>query len=212
MVYGLNSNKLKDKVEGHQSSYWKTIEDCFTNIHPFGARYKRAKAYSRADIHASEVPVINEAKSTKELKLCFKCGGPHFQSRYMKKSYLNNKSPNYKKTDHSHKLWQNYHNGGQFPTATISFQVSMQVKPGDDISSTVNMIKFFFSKIGEKYSLQKKSLIVLQDLQRDLILGQNWQFNYKTGCNWNIIGPECMTHYNNYLCTSIPSTVTKPIV
>ena len=37
------------------------------------------------------------------------------------------------------------------PTGTISFQVSKQVKPGDDISLTVNLIKDFLSKIGEVY-------------------------------------------------------------
>ena len=27
VVYGLNSNELKHKVDGHQSAYWNTIED-----------------------------------------------------------------------------------------------------------------------------------------------------------------------------------------
>ena len=35
--------------------------------------------------------------------------------------------------------------------------ISIHIKPGDDISSTVNMLKGFLSKVGEKYALQKKS-------------------------------------------------------
>ena len=61
------------------------------------------------------------------------------------------------KINNPHKSQQNYHNNCQFSTDTISFQVSKQVKSGDDISSTVNMIKSFLSKKGEKYTLQKKS-------------------------------------------------------
>ena len=45
VVYGLYSIKPKDKVAGHQSAYWKTIEDFFSNIHALGARYERAKGY-----------------------------------------------------------------------------------------------------------------------------------------------------------------------
>ena len=43
------------------------------------------------------------------------------------------------------------------------------------------------------------------------ILGLNWQSNYKIGCNWNINGHHYITH-NTYLCSSIPLTITKPIV
>ena len=56
-----------------------------------------------------------------------------------------------------HIPWQNYHNNGMFPTGTISFQASKQVKPGDDISSTVKMLKCFLSKLGNHYTLQVKS-------------------------------------------------------
>ena len=64
-------------------------------------------------------------------------------------------------------------------------------------------------ELGNKYFMDK--FIVLQDLRRDLILGLNWQFNYKIGCNWNINKHQYMTHNNCHLCTSIPSKVTKPI-
>ena len=46
MVYGINSNMLKDKVAGHQSVYWKTMGECYSNIHAFRTRYERAKGYS----------------------------------------------------------------------------------------------------------------------------------------------------------------------
>ena len=61
-----------------------------------------------------------------------------------------------KKIDNPHLSLQNYHNNDQFPTDTISFQVSKPVQPGDDISSTINTIKCFLSKIG-KNTLPKTS-------------------------------------------------------
>ena len=39
-------------------------------------------------------------------------------------------------------------------------------------------------RLGNKYSTDR--FVVLKDLQRNLILGLNWQSNYKIGCNWNI--------------------------
>ena len=91
MVYGLNPHKLKDKVVGHQSTNWRTMEDCFSNICAVSAGYKRAKDYSRAYFHTPEVP-INEFKSIKEAGPCFKCGRPYSQSRCTKsKRCLNEK-------------------------------------------------------------------------------------------------------------------------
>ena len=46
---------------------------------------------------------------------------------------------------------------GQFPTEIISFQASNQVKLGDDISSTVQMIKCFLSELGKNYTLQSSN-------------------------------------------------------
>ena len=51
-------------------------------------------------------------------------------------------------------------------------------------------------RLGNKYFINK--LMILQDLHRDLILGLNWQFNYKIGCIWNINEHQGMTHNNNY--------------
>ena len=64
--------------------------------------------------------------------------------------------------------------------------------------------------LGNKYFTGK--VIVLTELPRNLILGLNWHFNYKIGCNWNINGHQYMAHNSNYFCTSIPLKVTKPIV
>ena len=49
--------------------------------------------------------------------------------------------------------------------------------------------------------------IVLWNLWRDLILGLNWLFTYRIGCNWNINGYHYITHNNTYLCTSIPLSI-----
>ena len=61
------------------------------------------------------------------------------------------------KLDNSFKAWKNSHKNGQHLTAIISFQLSKQKKSGDTISLTVNAIKHFLSRIGEKYTLHKKS-------------------------------------------------------
>ena len=78
IVYGLNSTKLKDKVAGHQSAYWETMEDCFSDIHAFGNGYERAKGYSKVEFDAPGAQAVNEVKSSKEPGPCFKCDGPHF--------------------------------------------------------------------------------------------------------------------------------------
>ena len=97
-------------------------------------------------------------KLTEELGPRFKCGGPHFLSRCTNNERnANEKSQNYKKFDNSGISQHNHYINGQFPTGAISYQVSRQVKPGDDISLLVNIIKCFLIRIGEKYTLQKKS-------------------------------------------------------
>ena len=54
--------------------------------------------------------------------------------------------------------------------------------------------------------------IVLNDLWIYLILGLNWQANCKIVCNWNVNGHQYITHSNKYLCTSISSTESNPII
>ena len=46
MVSGQNVNKVKDNIVGHQSTYCRTVEDCFSNICVVGVGYERAKGYS----------------------------------------------------------------------------------------------------------------------------------------------------------------------
>ena len=53
-----------------------------------------------------------------------------------------------------HKPQQYYHDNGQFPTGTISFQAFKQVKPGGDISSAIKAIKCILSKLSKNYTLQ----------------------------------------------------------
>ena len=65
------------------------------------------------------------------------------------------------------------------------------------------------------FRLAKKQCIgrfmILQELCRNIILGLNWQCNYRIGCNWNINGQQYITHNTKFLYTSIPSSYTKPI-
>ena len=44
-----------------------------------------------------------------------------------------------------------------FSTGTLSFQESQQIRPGDNMSLSIDTIKCFIAKIQEKYSLKKKS-------------------------------------------------------
>ena len=48
VVYGINYRKLKNSIVGHWSVYWKSMEDCFWDIHAFSADYKRTKGFCRA--------------------------------------------------------------------------------------------------------------------------------------------------------------------
>ena len=83
VVYDLNSAKWKVKVVEYQSAYWNTMEDCFGDIHVFGAGYERAKGYSRADFDAPDALKL-VVESTKEPGTCFKCGELHFQNKSTK--------------------------------------------------------------------------------------------------------------------------------
>ena len=73
------------------------------------------------------------------------------------KANSNSQLWSYKKTNNSHKFHQNNCNSGQFPAGNLSFQASQQIKPGDHISLSVSIMKHFTGRIGEKYTLQKKS-------------------------------------------------------
>ena len=47
-------------------------------------------------------------------------------------------------------------------------------------------------KFGNKQFTNR--FITLQDLCRNIILGLNWQCNYRIGCNYNINGKQYITH------------------
>ena len=71
-----------------------------------------------------------------------------------------------------------------------------------------------FKSLPQKPNYQRfftDMFIYLQDLQRNLILGFNWQCNYRIGCNWNANGQQYITH-NNFLCTNTASSKTESII
>ena len=72
VVSGLNHRKLKDSLAEDWSLHWKSIEDCFRDIHHFDAGYKRAKGYCRADFNIQEASTIKKVNSTKDPELCFR--------------------------------------------------------------------------------------------------------------------------------------------
>ena len=64
-------------------------------------------------------------------------------------------------------------------------------------------------RLGNKQFMDR--LKILQDLYRNILLGLNWQCNYRIGCRWNVNGYQYITHNNNFLCTNISSSNTEPI-
>ena len=44
-----------------------------------------------------------------------------------------------------------------FPSGTLSFQASQEIRSGKDISLNINTTKFFLGKIGEQYNLKMKT-------------------------------------------------------
>ena len=65
-------------------------------------------------------------------------------------------------------------------------------------------------RLGNKQFMD--SFIVLQDLCRNIIVGLNWQCNYRIGCNWNVNGRQHITHDDKFLCTSTASSNKAPKV
>ena len=67
------------------------------------------------------------------------------------------------------------------------------------------------SRLGNKQFADR--FIVLQDLQRNLILGLNWQYNYRIGCNWNVSGQWYIAHNNFYAlaqhCQLPPKSISQ---
>ena len=54
--------------------------------------------------------------------------------------------------------------------------------------------------------------IILNNLQRDIILGLPWQHIYRIGCTWNREGKHFLTIKNNFLALSITPQVSKQLV
>ena len=84
VMNGVNCRKVKDSFAGHWSVHYRSMKDCFNDIHIFGVEYERAKGYCKADFDSPEVSTINKVKSTKDPGLCYRGGGTHFQNRCTK--------------------------------------------------------------------------------------------------------------------------------
>ena len=78
VLYGLNYRWLKDSAVVHQSVQWKTMEDCFRDIHNIGVGYKRPNNSCRAAFNTPEASMVTEVETLKEPDLCYKCAGPQF--------------------------------------------------------------------------------------------------------------------------------------
>ena len=82
VVYGkilINWKTKKQDTKVPTGEPWKIASTASMLLVPD----ERPRGYSQADFHAPEVP-INEIKLAKGPALCFKCGGPYFQSRSTK--------------------------------------------------------------------------------------------------------------------------------
>ena len=64
---------------------------------------------------------------------------------------------NYKESNYTQKFCDNRNNCNMFPTGTLPFQVSQQIKSGNSLLVSISTIKKFFRKISKKYSFKKKS-------------------------------------------------------
>ena len=58
----------------------------------------------------------------------------------------------------------------------------------------------FIFRLGNKQLIDR--FTVLHDLHSNIILGLNWQCNFRTGCNWNVNGQQHITQ-QHILCTSM---------
>ena len=49
------------------------------------------------------------------------------------------------------------------------------------------------------------AFVILNNLQRDIILGLPWQHNYRIGCTWSREGKHLLTIKNKFLALSLTS-------
>ena len=54
--------------------------------------------------------------------------------------------------------------------------------------------------------------VILNNLQRDIILGLPWQHNYRIGCTWNREGKHFLAIKNKFLALSITPQLPKQLV
>ena len=161
VVYGLKCRKQKDSIVGHWSILWRTMEECFMDIHNISTVYEWAKGYCRAKFNTLDASCITEIKTMENTGPCYKCGGTHLQC-----DCTNNRSNKFQAkmpTQQTHKgnnytdrFHNNKKNSNLFPVGTLSFQASEPIRSGKDMLLSIDTIKFFFSKIGERYSIKRK--------------------------------------------------------
>ena len=73
-----------------------------------------------------------------------------------------------------------------------------------------------FGEVHLKFQVGKIELndmfVILNNLQRDIILGLLWQHNYWIGCTWNREGKHLFTIKNKFLALSINPQSPKQLV
>ena len=154
VVYGLYCRRLQDSVVDTRTHYWNMMYDCFRGICNIGTGYKGAKGYCRCKYNTPEALTITEVKTTKKPELCYKCRGPHFQSNCT--NLMGNNShkfqnrtlaqQNYMGNNYKHEFFDNKSSSNMFPTGTLSFQATQQIRSGDEMSLNIDIIKCFLIK------------------------------------------------------------------
>ena len=72
---------------------------------------------------------------------------------------------NYKRIKILQNFCDNRNFNKEFPMEFLTFQASQQIKSGDDIPFTINTIKHILGKIGNQYSVNKKTDNLPKDLR-----------------------------------------------
>ena len=72
------------------------------------------------------------------------------------------------------------------------------------------------SEVHLKFKVGKKVFndvfVILNNLQRDIILGLPWQHNYRIGCTWNREGKHLLTIENKFLALSVTSQSPSQLI
>ena len=123
----------------------------------------KLKAIAEPNSTSPEASMITEVETTRELRLCYSCRGPHFQ-----KNCTNHKSSNSRKFLNKTTTWKNYkggnctqkchdnrNNNNRCLTGNLSFQASQQIRSVVLLVS-VNTIKPISWKHFQKNWFQKE--------------------------------------------------------